>query len=385
MKILMVQRFDLLTVSCARRVLAMAEELVRRAHEVTLVHFPHGERRETLPHLIESLPESLAYIELERSGGGLLRNKGRVLEAASGADLIHLWKCYPDAAIPALWAAFRLDKPLHYDWDDYETGIAREMTGSRWVSNTVSFWEQLVPRLADTVTVASDALRQRALSSGVPPERIWDAPVGADLERFRPAEQEPADGLRLLYVGQLEVASFAELAVEAFSQISREFPEARLVIAGGGRSLEGLRSQVRDLQLEAQVELTGYLPADSIPALMQQATLALAPFEDNAITRCKSPLKIVEYLAAGLPVIGSRVGEVPRMLEGCGLCVPPGDTGAMAAAIRQLLQSPEKRRTMRGQARHRAETTYNWPHTVNQLEAAYHRAVSLTTRGVSFK
>jgi len=377
MKILMVQRFDLLTVSCARRVLAMAEELVRRGYEVTLTHFPHSERQQQLPHLFESLPDGVACLELDRRGGGLLRNIGRVTKAAKDADLVHLWKCYPDAAIPALWAAYREGKPLHYDWDDYEAGISLEMTGSRCVSHVVAFWERVVPRLADTVTVASAALKQKALAYGVSPECIWDAPVGADLERFRPAEEEPAEGPHLLYVGQLEVASFAEMALEGFARIAGDFPAARLTIAGGGRHLESLRAQVGQLRLEGRVELTGYLPADSIPALMQRATLALAPFEDTPVTRCKSPLKIVEYLAAGLPVIGSGVGEVPRMLEGCGVCVPPGDAGIMAEAIKSLLEEPEKRRAMRREARRRAETLYNWGRTVDELESAYRNALCI--------
>jgi len=240
----------------------------------------------------------------------------------------------------------------------------------------VGFWEQLVPRLADTVTVASAALKQKALECGAAKERLWDAPVGADLDRFRPAGEEPAGPARLVYVGQLEVASFAELALDAFAKISGDFPEVRLTVAGGGRHLDSLRAKTGELGLEDRVELTGYLPADSIPGLLEQATIALAPFEDNEITRCKSPLKIVEYLAAGLPVVGSRVGEAPRMLEDCGLCVPPGDAEAMAGAIRRLLESPEQRQAMRTQARRRAETEYNWPRTVDRLEAAYHHALT---------
>ncbi len=371
MKILMVQRFDLQTVSCARRILAMAGELAGRGHQITLTNFPHPERREAIPVLVGKLPEDIEYLELDRSGGGVFRNRKRVMEAARGADLIHLWKCYPDAAIPALWASTRLGKPLHYDWDDYEAGVSLELTGSRLVARTVAAWERWVPRMAGSVTCASEALKAKARAYGVPEDHIWDAPVGADLERFRPSAGEPSGGPRLVYAGQLEVASFARLAVDAFSRIAGEFTEAQLTVAGGGRYLEDLRRQVEELGLVKRIDLTGYVDADAIPGILAGASIALAPFEDNEITRCKSPLKIVEYLASGLPVVASAVGEVPRMLEGCGVCVTPGDAGAMAEAVRKLLGDAALRRSLGREARKRAEERYNWGWTVERLEEAY--------------
>jgi glycosyltransferase involved in cell wall biosynthesis len=377
MKILMVQRFDLTTVSCARRILAMAGQLAARGHSVTLVDFPHPDRQKELPRLHGQLPQGIHYLILDRRGTALLSNRTAVLEAARQTDLIHLWKCYPDAAVPALWAAYRLGLPVHYDWDDWETGISWELTGSRWVRSTVSLWEQTLPQLVETVTTASTALREKALKIGVTADRLFEAPVGADLEEFYPARAEPADKPVLIYSGQLEVASFARLAVEAFARLAPEYPSARLIIAGGGRQEEKIRQLVQQLNLDSQVEITGYLPADQIPQLLRKATIALAPFDENEITQCKSPLKIVEYLASGLPVVGSHVGEVPRMLEGCGVCVPAADSQAIAEAVRQLLQNTEQRKEMRQKSRLQAEQIYNWPRTVDNLERAYRKALQL--------
>ena len=377
MNILMVQRFDLLNVSCARRILAMARELVNRKHKVWIAHFPHPQRRKQIGSLFKHLPEGIQYIELDRRGTSLPANRKKLYEAAHQADLVHLWKCYPDAAVPALWAAFRRGLPVHYDWDDNETGIAREMTGSKWICRIVSMWERRTPRLVETVSVASQALKNKALSLGVPAERIFDAPVGADLSRFVPSAEEPRGGPHLVYVGQLEVASFAEMAVRAFAALAERFPGSRLTIAGGGRKLDAVRALVNAFHLEERVSLTGYISADAIPGILQQSHIALAPFEDNDITRCKSPLKIVEYLAAGLPVVASRVGEVPRMLEGCGLSVPPSDASALAMGVRQLMEHPARRQEMRRAARKRAEEIYNWPATVDNLEKAYKQARSM--------
>lgn len=375
MKVLMIQRFDVYNVSCARRILAMAEVLAVRGHMVTLVNFPHEERRRQLPQLIDRIPDGVACVDFDRSGTSLRRNIRRATELAGDCDLVHLWKCYPDAALPALWAAYWCNKPIHYDMDDYEKGISLELTGSRLVAETVGMWEQTLPRLVDSITVSSEELKRKAIEYGFSQEGIFDAPVGADLERFFPSERDPGGLPAVVYCGQIEVADYATLAVRAFSQVAEEFPDIRLKIVGGGSGEDAVRGAVERMGLADRVQMTGYVPSAEIPGILRDATIALAPFEDTQITRCKSPLKVVEYLASGLPVVGSAVGEVPRMLENCGLVAAAGSADAMAQGIRRILADSSLREEMKRSARQKAEEVYNWERTVDSLEEAYRVAM----------
>jgi glycosyltransferase involved in cell wall biosynthesis len=107
------------------------------------------------------------------------------------------------------------------------------------------------------------------------------------------------------------------------------------------------------------------------------ADLALAPFEDTPLVRCKSPLKLAEYMAAGLPVAASEVGEARRMLGAAGVYAPPGDGEALGRAALALVRDAEVRELMSRTAIERASLTYHWRNSVDHLEHAYRAATML--------
>ncbi|MFB3785074.1 MAG: glycosyltransferase family 4 protein [bacterium] len=378
MKILIFQRFDLASVSCARRVVCQAEELLRRGHTVWLTDYPHPGRREAIPELVNLANLGATLIPLERRITGFPRNLRILQRLRPRPDLIHLWKSYPDASLPALLLSRRWKIPLHYDWDDWEWGIAEELTGSRMAGWIAGRWDRLLPKLGGTLTAASQFLHAKALEWGTPENRIWDAPVGADVERFFPRERDKslfeALALRdpvLVYHGQLEVASYAEQAVEALKEIRREIQTAMLLVVGGGRKMETIHRRAEELRVAKHVVCTGYVPADEIPRYLSLASAALAPFEKNDVTRAKSPLKIAEYLAMGLPVVASDVGDTRRMILGAGVCVPCRNIQEMARQAVWILKHPGVRQSMALAGRRLAETQYNWKRHVDALEAAY--------------
>jgi glycosyltransferase involved in cell wall biosynthesis len=241
--------------------------------------------------------------------------------------------------------------------------------------------------MADTVSTASTELHRRAVSLGVPEDRIWDVSVGVDLDSFEAdapgstkqlaAKLWPTGGDEeipiLIYVGQLEVSSFAETALDAVAKIRRP---VRLLVVGGGSRLRGLRQKAWSMGINHRVAFTDYVPAGEVAKYLSLARVALAPFEDTMVTRCKSPLKVMEYMAAGLPVVGGAVGDVPRILEDCGIAVPPGDAEAMADATIRLLDDEHKRAGMARRAREKAKESFSWSRVTDNLIAAYETALS---------
>jgi len=376
LKILVVQRFDLRNIACARRIIAIVRELLSRGHAVTVTQLPHQARQQNLP-ILHSLTEidGANLVDLPRGGMALAGNVKRVCELASEHDIIHLWKCYPDAALPALWAALKRDKPVHYDWDDWEEGIASEMTRSAVVHRLTRLWERRVLEFVDTVSVASEALRRRAFELGFPSDRIFDAPVGADFSVSQSERVLDPERPRLVYVGQLEVAAYAGLAIEALERVCHVRPQASLVLVGGGRYLAELQKMVDRKGLNEKVLLTGYRPSCEVREFLANADVGLAPFEETPVTRAKSPLKVVEYLAAGLPIVGSHVGEVPTMIGNAGRTVVPDDPDAFAQAILDVLASPERWQGYSREARRRVQEVYNWSHTTDEILRAYEKAI----------
>ncbi len=387
MRILIIQRFDLSSVSCARRVVCQTEELLRRGHEVVLTDFVHLNRRETIPSLVDLEKMGATLLPLDRRVQKYPSNFLKLLQIRPQPDLIHLWKAYPDASLPAILLSRYSHIPLHYDWDDWETGIASELTGTFLAGWVAGQWDRLLPTLCDTMTVASRFLRNKAIEWGANSQRLWDAPVGADTDRFspRPCDRDLLHELNikkpvLIYSGQLEVASYAEQAVEVLKKVRQQFHTASLLILGGGRKLPAIRQKADELKLTAHVRFTDYLAANEIPRYLSVGDVALAPFDTNDVTRAKSPLKIAEYMAMGLPVVASDIGDVKTMTLGAAATVPCGDINEMAKQVCWILTYPGVQKSMSIAGQNQVRRIYNWKTHTDTLELAYRKAIEDRSR-----
>ncbi len=382
MRVLILQRFDLSSVSCARRVLCQTEELLKRGHEVILTDFPHPQRQQEVPSIVNISHLGGTVVPLERKITSLPANYKKLQKITPRPDIVHLWKSYPDVSLPAIQLSRKWRIPLHYDWDDWENGIAQELTGSGMAGWAAGRWDRILPGCSDTISTASAFLREKTLALGIEEQQIFDAPVGADIEKFHPRKKNQALyqklGLRepvLVYSGQLEVATYVGQAIRVFALLRREFQTAKLLVLGGGRKLNEFKKIAEEEKVSRHVIFTDYVPADEVPDYLALADVALAPFLRNDVTRAKSPLKIAEYLAMGLPVVSSEVGEAPKMTLGAGVCVPCGKIKAMAEQTAWILRNPGVRESMAKAGRKRAEEKYNWSNHVDSLLSAYHYAI----------
>ncbi|MCP4549399.1 MAG: glycosyltransferase [bacterium] len=367
------------------RITYLATELCKRGHEVAVVYHALGD-----PGPVEKLPGTeVVTVPLVRYSRTLFKKTKQVRELASWADLIHFQKCLPYAALPAVEAAYALGLPVHYDWDDWEYEIYNYRPMNRTVGRQLNRIERALPSLVDTLSVASEALRELCIGLGFPPELIVKVPVGADTSRFHPQvdgrpirERHDLDGPVVLYLGQLHGAQYLEHLMEAFLHVRRSHPAATLLVVGGGDRFGELHALGERLAINDAVVYTGPVPHEEVPSYMAAADVAVACFDDNPQTRCKSPLKVVEYLAMGKAIVATEMGEVAVMLrDGAGLLYRAGDIHALAHAVCRVLKSSELRRRLETTARQRAEETYNWAASARSLAAAYEMAVALRAGG----
>lgn len=377
----MIHPHDVYTHPWMIRPLKIAELLIHRGHSVTLCYFPDQERRADVGIIHEKIPENLALIPLELKRRAIFKNTRIIYRLAKNADVIHFQKCNSYVVLPALLAAIKLNKPLHYDWDDYETAIAKEMNAPILMLLDIAWYEKFLPKVVDTISASSHALKEKARQLGMPKDRIFLAPVGADLSLFHPSKSgekikklHNINGYVIIYSGQLEGASYAELLLKAVPLVQKVFPETKFIIVGGGQQLPSLKNLVKKLGLSSVI-FTGYVPHNLVTEYIAAADIAVACFEENHVTQCKSPLKIVEYLASGKPIVASSVGEVVQMINGCGILVEPGNYKELADQIIRLLSDENLRKELSKKARQRAEQQYNWSNTVEKIERAYNLAV----------
>ena len=379
----MVQRFDLANVGCAERIWRQAEELVRRGHQIEIVSFPHSERRSKIPRLRPDVPEKVQEIPLDRRGKSLWQNAQVIRERIGQADLVHLWKAYPDTALPVLYGLRSAPRPLHYDWDDLEGGhggIAERLTGSRTVGRLLTYWEREILRWADTVTAASLEIEKLCLQHGFPSDRTFPGPVGAAPGEIYQAvaaswRDRFGGGEVILYLGQMEAEDFPFEILAAVHDAMENHPDLLLVMVGDGSGRSVLETEAARLGLGDRVLFTGYLPREEAQAILSLATVFLNPLRDDRMSRCKSPLVVAEAMSRGLPVIGSEVGEVPRMLGDSGVLVSSLEREPWRKALVDLIGNPEKRKRMGERAKQRFLREWTWQRNVDRLEEAYRKAV----------
>ncbi len=374
------------------RALPLARALVRRGHEVGLV---------------------LASLDAP-SAGGVVREEAGVrvqhvapvgptgwrqlaataaLARAAGqaeADVVHAFKpiAYAGAAGALLTAAARLPGPrprVVFDADDWEgTGgwadLDRRPAWQRWLIDRQERWNL---RHCDGLTVASRQLAALALALGAKQEKVHYLPNGVEAVSGPPTVLARAAARDRLGLGSSPIVllytRFAEYPVAQVVRLLRQVvavrPDVRLLVVG-----RGLRGEEKELarslaaaSLQDSVLPAGWIEPESLPVYLTAADIAIYPFADTLVNRTKCPAKLVELLAAGLPVVAERVGQTGEyVVHGeSGWLVPPGDESAFAEAVLTLLSDPAERQVLAQGAVARVAGSFLWDHLAGRAEAAY--------------
>ncbi len=383
MNILMVHPHDLFSREepWTTRIRNIAIEFKKRNNQIKVIYFP-------LIYRVNEQSfyrEGIEFIPLSRQvgKGNFLKNIRFFIKESKWADVIHFQKCFHYAALPALIGGFLNKKPVHYDWDDWEIKIFHYCAKQPWLAGIfLQVLERFIPVLCDTVSVSSLRLKQECLRYGENEKRIFMAPVGADLELFHPRissvrirERYNIDSPLVSYIGQLHGGQYAEQFIKAAKIVLNQIKDITFMIVGGGYKLEELKALAEVLDMNENIIFTDSVAHQEVPLFMAAADIAVACFEDNDITRCKSPLKIAEYMSCGKPIVASNVGEVKNMLGGAGVMTEPDNPEDLARGIIKLLDDEPLRKRLSLKARQRAEEIYNWTNTADNLLRAYRVAV----------
>jgi glycosyltransferase involved in cell wall biosynthesis len=157
-----------------------------------------------------------------------------------------------------------------------------------------------------------------------------------------------------------------DLLVRAVAALAVEFPRVALVVAGEGPERAPLEELARELGVADRMRLLGH--RTDVPDVLAALDVAASASEREG-----SPLAVMEYMEAALPVVATRVGGLPDLIEdgAHGLLVPPGDGDALAAALAELLRDPDRRRTMGERARERRRAEFDLDVVVRRLERMY--------------
>lgn len=290
------------------------------------------------------------------------------------ADVVHAWSFYANLYAGVAGRLAGVPRRLGSLRGSLEAPSARSLPAPlRWLCLAT------VERVVVNARAIETELRQRGWQHGLYVPNVLDLdrlqnkrPVGD--EALRRIGLEPP---RLLIgaVGHLRRVKNHALLIASLARVLPERPGAGAVIVGGESDEEpGVRAellaQIAAAGLERRVALAGY-QAD-IAGWLRRFDVLCHPSDREA-----TPNAVLEAMACGVPVIATRVGELPRLLEGsedeeAGVLLPPGDLEALVTALRRMLDDPVWAKRLGEAGARRAAGAYTGEGAVRRLETLYH-------------
>jgi len=239
--------------------------------------------------------------------------------------------------------------PFVLDLRDYwpHAAVALGQLRGRRVIALAEGLERFLYRRAARLVVVTPAMRRMMLERGVPQHRIALITNGADLDRFGPAAESEGAGngtWTALYSGTHGLVHGMGVILDAADQL-REEKCLRFLLVGDGVAKEELVEESRRRELDNIEFLPGVQP-DDLAELIRGADVCLATTAPGAFGAGTIPVKIFDYMACGKPVVAAVSGDGRDVVEGSGggVSVDPGDAGALAEALLEMLHHPERAR-----------------------------------------
>jgi glycogen(starch) synthase len=221
---------------------------------------------------------------------------------------------------------------------------------------------------AEAVLVITPRLCRLLLSDGVEEDRVHVIPPGVNPSLFDGSFEDPFVGVgkpRVLFVGRLAAQKGVRTLVAAAGLL--EDPSAQVLLVGDGPERKALERETKRIGVGKRLHFVGFVAHDRLPAVLDHADLLVLPslYEELGTV-------LLEAMQAGLPIVASKTGGIPDVIEDGvnGMLVPPGDPEALARAINHLLADRGLARRLSEGAQERGKD-YDWKVLAERVLAVY--------------
>ncbi|ABK43102.1 glycosyl transferase, group 1 [Magnetococcus marinus MC-1] len=289
----------------------------------------------------------------------------------------------------ALWAARHFKVPLVYEvrafWEDAAVSHGQTQAGSLRYRLSRAM-ESHVLRQANAVTTLCEGLKGDMLARGIAAEKITLIPNAVDVQLFNPLpaqgsailRQELAfpPGLVLGFAGSFYGYEGLALLVEAVAQLAHTGQACNLLLVGGGPETQRLQRLIEQLGCGARVRMTGRVDHALVEDYYGVCDWMVYPRLSHRITETVTPLKPLESMALGRPVLASDVGGHRELIQHgvTGLLFPAGDLSGLVTVLQQLPQGTA-RQGLIDAGRDFVTTQRTWLRSAQAYAAAYGMAL----------
>ena len=221
---------------------------------------------------------------------------------------------------------------------------------------------------ADGVVTCSEDLRRQVLALVPRATRVVAIHNGVDALLFDGKKRAPREHHHtILHIGKFEYKKSQDVLLKSFQLLLDSVPDAKLILVGaGGPMLAEVRELISKLELQERVQLHVDVPHERIPEFFERADLLVLPSRLEPFG-----LVLLEAGAAGVPVVATRVGGIPELLQDgvTGILVPADDMAKLEAAMRRMLTDSEAATRMAQAWREKVLTCWSWRETCNKYLA----------------
>jgi len=237
--------------------------------------------------------------------------------------------------------------------------------------------QKMVCRLADCVLVNAEAIRQTLIEQGYAPENIFVIRNGFLLSQFavgrngttrREQLGVPASARLVAVLSRLNRMKGVEYFLDAAAVVAQRFADVHFLVIGDGAIRKELEEHAQRAALAGRIVFTGF--RSDVPELLSEVSVSVLPSLSEGLSNT-----MIESMAAGLPVVATRAGGNPEVIEDgvTGLLVPPRDPIMMADSICRLLENRELASSFGQAGRRRVAELFSMERTVRETEQLYFR------------
>ena len=277
--------------------------------------------------------------------------------------------------LPTIHHPITVDRRLEIE---HAENLWQRVTKARWYRFT-RMQSRVAQRLSRVVTVSANSSLDIEADHGVDPGNIHVVPVGVDNKVFRPLPDVQRIPGRLITTASADVTMKGlRYLLEAVAKLRAE-RHIELVVIGKPKPGGPSARTIDELGLADAITFVSGVPEERIIELYSEAELAVVPSLYEGFS-----LPAIEAMSCGVPLVATTGGALPEVVGNDGetaLLVPPGDSDALAASIRNALDNPELRNRVGAAGRERVAARWTWRHTAEGTVAHY-RAVLDETRDV---
>jgi glycosyltransferase involved in cell wall biosynthesis len=262
-----------------------------------------------------------------------------------------------------------------------------EGRGNRLVRRTLLAFERLSCAVADHVIATNESYRRLEIErDGVNPESVTIVRNGPHPERLQPVDEDPElrrrAGTLIGFAGIMGYQDGVDHLIRAIAHLVHDLgrTDTLCVLIGKGDARARAQQLAADLEIEEHVWFTGFISDADLLSYLSTCDVCVVPDPSNPFTDRSTMGKLMEYMALGRPVVAFDLPEHRVSGGSVPLYVTANDDAALANAIAELMDDPDRRRAMGEAGLRRVEEVLAWPHSVPHLLGVYDRV--LGSRGL---